>query len=341
MGSGNNSIDREGEISNGDSPIFIVGSARSGTSLLSRIINAHPGIAVPFESQLYNTFYPWLKYYGDLKKEENRSRLVRDILKTASLKCWTPVPDYQDTLNSIVRYDFHGVIDALISTWAKTHGKERWGEKSPWHIIYWKEILEGFPNAKFVHIVRDGRDASISWKKSRMGPKHYYHLAKRWVRYINAVDELRHHLPEDQYFELRYEDLLTDPEIIVRNLCIFLKEEYSDCMLSFYNDKTDYPTDKQNLTNLAMPLIKNNTEKWRNLLSEKEKRIMEAVAGQKLQLYGYPLVCNSPKLTPLEKILFKYIEHPPRRLLSMIKNHQGHKEAFGLMIIYARLRLGL
>jgi hypothetical protein len=338
----NNSMTQQIELLNEKDPVFIVGSPRSGTSLLSRIINSHPRIAIPYESQLYNTFYPWLKYYGDLQQEKIRYRLVRDILQTASLKFWTPVPEIDETLHAIVRYNFHGVVDALISTWAKGHGKERWGEKSPRHIFYWKEILEGFPNAKFIHIVRDGRDASLSWKNSRMGPKHFYSLAKRWVDYLEHVDELRCNIPANQFFELRYEDLLSDSEKNVRNICVFLEEEeYPDDMLAFYKDKIDYPTDRQNRINLMKPLLKENSEKWKRLLSENDQRIIEAVAGSKLKSYGYPLIFNRPVLTSLEKIIYKYIEHPPRRFWSMLMNHQGHKESLGLLLIYLRLRLGL
>ncbi len=321
-------------------PIFIFGSARSGTSLLSRIVGSHPNIAVPFESQLYNTFYPWLKYYGDLKEEKNRRRLVRDMLYTKDLLDWTPRPYAKTTFSAITRFDFHGIVDALITEWAKQSGKQRWGEKTPWHIFFWREILEGFPDMKIVHIVRDGRDASLSWKNARFGPKHIYHLARKWRHYLEQVDDMKQALGEDRIFELRYEDLLDDPEGITKRLCAFIDETFSEDMLSFYHEKVPYPTDKQNMSNLTRPLIRSNKEKWRKAMSERETRIFEAVCGGFLKKYRYDCVHESPRISGLEKWTMNYLEHPPKRIWSMLKNTKGQKDALRLKYIYFRLRLG-
>jgi len=323
------------------SPIFIFGSARSGTSLLSRIIGSHPNIAVPFESQLYNTFYPWLKYYGDLGVEKNRRRLVRDMLSTEDLLDWTPRPDEEETLAAIEKYDFHGVVDALITEWAKKSGKHRWGEKTPWHIFYWKEILEGFPEMKVIHIVRDGRDSSLSWRNARFGPKHIYHLAVRWRDYLLRVDDMKRQLKDGMFMEVRYEDLLDEPEAVTRRICDFIGEEFSEDMLAFYQGKVSYPTDKKNLSNLKQPLIRSNKNKWLKEMTDQEKRIFEAVAGDMLKKYNYECVVETPTISKMEKFVIKYIVHPLKRSVSMLKNFKGHREALRLWFIYFKLRLGL
>lgn len=322
-------------------PIIIYGSARSGTSLLSRIVGSHPNIAVPFESHLYNTFFPWLKYYGDLSLGKNRERLVDDILSTHVMKDWSPMPIKQDILAKIDRFDFHGIVEALILSWAEQSGKSRWGEKTPWHLFYWQEIEKGFPDSKIIHIVRDGRDASISWKKARFGPKHYFHLANRWKKYLEKIDEVKQIVPSDRFLEIRYEDLLLDIESKSKEICAFIGEDYSPKMLEFYKSKIPYPTDKQNNENLSKPLDANNKEKWRHLLCDKDLRIIESVAGDYLQKYGYKLMTpiNQRKISSIEKIKIKYIVHPPKKIYSMTKNTKGMWDALQRVKIYLRLRL--
>ncbi|VEP16850.1 Sulfotransferase domain protein [Hyella patelloides LEGE 07179] len=322
-------------------PIFIFGSARSGTSLLSRIIDAHPRIAIPFESHLYNTFYPWLKYYGNLHLAKNRERLVDDILSTEVMRDWHPRPDRQQILEAIDRFDFHGIIDGLMRSWTSNEGKQRWGEKTPWHIFYWREIISGFPNAQVIHIVRDGRDSALSWKKARFGPKHIYTLAKKWVRYLEIVDELQNTLDEHSFLEVHYEYLLSEPESIVQKICNFLREDFSPEMLAFNTNSAPYLTDKQNQQNLTKPILVNNTGKWRTEMTERELRIFEAVAGATLEKYGYQRQLAQPQISPLEVMQFQFLEHPPRKIIAMLQNRKGHLDAIRRLNIYLRLRLGL
>lgn len=324
-----------------NSPIFIFGSARSGTSLLSRIVGAHPRIAIPFESHLYNTFYPWLKYYGDLRVEKNRERLLDDILSTEVMRDWSPQPERQCTLEAIEKFDFHGVVNSLMQKWTEAQGKQRWGEKTPWHIFYWREILDGFPKAKIIHIVRDGRDSSLSWKRARFGPKHIYLLAQRWVQYLDIVNEMKAVVDPESFFEVRYEDLLANPERIAQEICDFLEEEFSPEMLAFYSNNAPYPTDQQNQKNLTRPILAENTGKWRTEMTIRERHIFEAVAGSMLEHYGYETQSDCPNVTPLEVLRFKYVEHLPLKLLSMIRNRKGHIDGLRRLKIYLRLRLGL
>jgi hypothetical protein len=334
---------RESTIKNktSSSPIFIFGSARSGTSLLSRIVGAHPRIAIPFESHLYNTFYPWLKYYGDLHIEKNRERLLDDILSTEVMRDWYPQPDRQHTLEAIEQFDFHGIVNSLMQEWTKAQGKQRWGEKTPWHIFYWREILDGFPKAKIIHIVRDGRDSSLSWKRARFGPKHIYPLAQRWSQYLSIVHELSTAVDAESFYEVRYEDLIADPERIAREICNFIGEEFSPEMLSFYSNNAPYPTDQQNQKNLTKPILPENTGKWRTAMTAREIRIFEAVAGSMLDRYGYERRAERPHISALEILQFKYIEHLPLKLLSMMKNRKGHIDGWRRLKIYLRLKLGL
>jgi len=318
-------------------PIFIFGSARSGTSLLSRIISAHPNIAVPYESHLYNTFVPWLKYYGDLSQPGQIERLVDDILDTEVLRDWSPRPNRDRCLDTITDHSFAGVVDGLMRSWANDLGKQRWGEKTPWHVYFWHDIIRDFPNCKIIHIVRDGRDSSLSWKNARFGPKHYYYLAQKWVQYLRAIDELKAKINSESFFEIRYEDLLLNPTQKSREICEFIGEDFSDAMLDFHTNSNPYPTDKANLKNLSKPIFSSNSNKWKSHLSPRDLRVFEAIAGDYLESYGYERAVSNATISPSEKAFIQYLEHPPKKILSMIKNRKGHIDGLRRLAIYTRL----
>ncbi len=319
-------------------PVFILGSPRSGTSLLSRIINSHSEIGVPFESLLYSSLYGWHHYYGDLSERSNRIRLVDDMLSLSQIRAWTPRPDRTRVLELYKRFDFHGAVEALIQAWLETQGKKRWGEKSPWHAYYWRVLLEGFPEARFIHIVRDGRDAAMSWKAARFGPRHYYALAHRWVDYLQTVDALRAERG-DRLLEVQYEALLEQPEATVRTICTFLGVSFEPNMLSFYEQSTPYPTDARNDFNLTRPLMRQNKQKWKTGMTARQLRIFEAIAGGMLERFGYERGDPDARLTRYERLQMQYLEHPVSRFYGMLRNKQGYAEAIRLWGVRGRLWL--
>jgi sulfotransferase family protein len=305
-------------------PLFIFGCGRSGTSLLTRMLDSHPAIGVPYESHLYNRIYPRLRRSADLRDPGTRERVLSTILDTEYLRHWSPRPSLEATLAAVRRPDFHGLVEALLETWAGSRGKARWGEKTPHHTLHWRLIVEGFPDLKILHVVRDGRDVVLSFRSAPFGPKHVYQAALHWMRHVDAAEAARAAIGPTAFRQVRYEDLLTDPEGELRQICDFLGEPYDPAMLAFHRNEVDYPTDTRNEGALRRPVQAGNREKWRTGLSAREVRIFEALAGDRLDRYGYPRAVERPSISAWEATSCSLLEHPPRRLLAMLKNRQGY-----------------
>jgi hypothetical protein len=320
-------------------PIFVFGCARSGTSLLSRILNRHPDIAVPFECHVFNLYAPLLRFYGDLGVRVNRERLVDDVLSSFYFRHWQPRPDPRAVLAAIRGDGLGNVFDAILTTWTRSVGKPRWGEKSPHHIEYWEQLHEIYPKAQVVHIVRDGRDVALSLLRARFGPKTVFAAAGYWRAYLLHVERMKQTTAARDVFELKYEDLVREPQQQVRDLCDFLGEPYSDELLRYYETGTPYPTDRDNLRNLQMPIMRDNAEKWKTRLSPSEIRIFEAVAGDMLERYGYERLAPEARLSRAHVAYLRWLQAPPRRLLAMLRNRRGYVEAWIMLRI--RLRLAL
>jgi hypothetical protein len=317
-------------------PFFIFGCPRSGTSLLSAMLGMHPRLAIPGESHLYDNIYPIVERHGDLD-HARRARVLAEILRSEFLKKWSPAPSMSETLDAVTRPDFHGLVDALLRSWASQQGKSRWGEKTPQHTLYWHIILAGFPDAQVIHMVRDGRDVVLSYRSVFFGPKHIYPLALRWNQYLATAEEARAFLREPAFLQVRYEDLVAAPEEELRRICAFLGEEFSPAMLAYHRERRSSRIEKRNAQNLGQPVMSDNTGKWRTQLTGRELRIVEAVAGDSLERYGYERALDNPSISRWEALSCRYLESPPRRLSSVLRNQQAHR----LILEKLRLRLAL
>lgn len=324
-----------------DSPLFIFGCPRSGTSLLSTMLGTHPRLAIPYESHLYDTIYPIVRRYGEPCRQAARLRLVSEILRTEHIRRWTPAPSLPRTIEAIERYDFHGIVEGVMRAWAGSQGKARWGEKTPQHTLCWRTIAAGFPGLQVIHLVRDGRDVALSYKTAFFGPKHVYSLARRWLEYLAAAEGARAALGEQAFLQVRYEDLVSHPELELRRICSFLGEGFAPSMLAFHQDSHIYHSDQRNARNLRLPVMSHNSGKWCTGMAPREVRIFEALAGAALERYGYERALPHPRISAWESLSCRYLEHPPRRFSAMLKNQQARRLALEKLRLHLSMLAGL
>ncbi len=142
-------------------PFFIVSAPRSGSTLLRLVLDAHPRLAVPPPAWLYELVYPYQYSYGDLSAAANLHALAEDMLETPTIKGWPLDLTPEAIIAEATEPTFVGLYDVLHRRYAAESDKPRWGEKSPRNCFWMDEIREGFPDAQFIHIIRDGRDMAV------------------------------------------------------------------------------------------------------------------------------------------------------------------------------------
>ncbi len=329
------------QVSDIDRPIFIFGCPRSGTSLLSRIIDAHPRIAVPFESHIYHYMYRWQHRYGDLRDSYRAECLIKDLLTMEDIREWDPPASFAATLAALRRPDFNGVFEAMIASWAAAQGKPRWGEKTPQHALQWPLITGAFPGAQVLFIVRDGRDVAMSYKQTFHGPNHMYPIARRWVHYLKMAEEIERKLGAQNYRLVRYEDLIAHPESTVRSICNFIDEEYFPGMLDAPADRITYRTDQRNLENLKRPILASNSGQWKSQMTRRELKIFEGVAGAELEKFKYERGTEPVELSRFQRTWYHYIEHLPVKTVNMLNNRKTGRIMKQMLRIYLKRRWSL
>ena len=286
-------------------PIFVIGAERSGTTLLMTMLGCHPRIAVPEVAWFYPRFRPYLHTYGDLSHADNMKMLLEEMIFGLKTPFWDMKVNPRTIIDELMALaqepSFGGAYDAILARFAKESNKPRWGEKTPYNLFYVKEILEDFPNAQFVFITRDGRDASADYLASGFGPTNIYCAAEIWRMGQEAVAPWRAKLSAEQWMDVSYEDLVANSEAVLKQVCAFLGEAYDSNMLNFH--QTDIAKARgasRDHAPLGQPVTTQFIGIYKDQLSKKEQRIFMAAAGTALIDAGYQADSEPAKLSAEE-----------------------------------------
>jgi len=198
-------------------------------------------------------------------------------------------PADSDPLTGISSYD--ELILWFVRKYAEKEGKPRasyWVDHSPTNIKNAGVLLGLFPDARFIHIIRDGRGVAASIIPLDWGPNTVHKTACSWKsrvsRYLSAESELR----KDQIMRVRYEDLIQAPEPALRDICSFLDLEYQPQMIRGSGFKVPRYQDKQHAL-IGKEPDKKRINAWENSLTPRQIEIFESIAGGLLLSLGYDL----------------------------------------------------
>ena len=262
-----------------DSPFFIVGCERSGTTLLRLMLNQHPRLRVPRESWFLIDLMNQLPLQTKLSQQDLQLAF-RIISNHHKWKTWE-VSDSQlwEVISALEQPRLCELIKAVFLGCGNLPNKPRWGDKTP---IYVKEIdrlHQVFPTAKFVHIIRDSRDVTASLHRQRWGGGTLEKAARHWGEMVNAGTISGQRLGAALYFEFGYEDLVLHSEKTLNTICRFLGETYTPQMLTFHQHSLIEETHPLHVKTQRPPQS-SDTYRWRQEMNAAEIAIVEAVAGK-------------------------------------------------------------
>ena len=269
-------------------PLLILGVSRSGTTLLRVILDRSPGVAIPDES-----FFVLLlaRRHG---RTIERQRFLEDVRRLPTVAAWgLRAEDVAPRLRSGM--DVGAAIAAIFETYAERAGKPRWGDKTPMYMRHLPLLERLFPAAQYVHLVRDGRDAAASFVQMPAGtftrtwahPGRPAAFACLWRTEVRAARALGRRVGPGRYHETRYEDLVAEPDRVVREICAFAGLPFEESMLD-YAGAVDVSAKPHQQRLLAPPT--RHVRDWRAELAPDEARAFERVAGDLLAELGYELV---------------------------------------------------
>lgn len=271
-----------------DAPFFIVGSDRSGTTMLRLMLNEHSRLHVPRESWFITPLMNSLPSDSPLHSDQ----ITEAFNIITSHERWN---DWDisnkvlyDIFASLKNPHLSDVIEAIFRYSAKKAAKPRWGDKTPNYIQEIKRIRRIFPNAKFIHIIRDGRDVCLSLMRVKWHGDSIIDYARYWKKMVTHGIVDGRALGLENYCEIKYEDLVLNTKKVLRQICLFLGEEYQEEMTTFYKRSTDEvaPWEKNIHAKTTRPPRGSDINRWTCEMKAMQVALFEALAGDVMDQVG-------------------------------------------------------
>ena len=310
-------------------PIFITGVYRSGTTLLSRILNNHPELDITYDSVHYMRFS--YDKFNPICEHQNYSKLVNEIHERVS-KRWKVNFDKDFVLYSIKnlkKIDYSYIYNIIMSNFLKITSTS-WGEKTN---MCWREIphfLEMFPSGKTILIIRDPRDILISYKNMTYEPGlRYLDSIFACLDSFHYVNYLQKNASTKNFHLVKYEELVTNPDETIKKLTSFLEIDFDPLMLdaSKFSDKWNNPWEGNSSFDKSIQSISNKTiGRWKDKISRVDLFFLEIILMEQMINFGYTPSGVFPNIDEWEK-LFLIIndEFIKERFTNWLQTGKGHQ----------------
>jgi hypothetical protein len=264
--------------------------------MLGLMLDNHPDLAVPHEPRFIPDLWRRRARYGRDDRIEHPDIFLRDLGSLSRFHRWKlPVSAVRTELEQFPSPTFGDAIEAVFMAHARRAGKPRWAGKAPQYVDDIPLLARMFPGAVFVHLIRDGRDVALSTLALEHMHRHAATVAHVWARSVGRARMAGSRLGPNRYLEVRYEELVEDPEPSMRRVCALVDLSFEESMLHHVvRDRFEDSIDKQMHGTLALPRTKGLRD-WRRDMAPSEVEEFEAIASKELIDSGYELA-STPKL---------------------------------------------
>ena len=298
-------LDNEGkgmkDIADEREHVFIAGTGRCGTTLLASILFNSGAYAVyRAESKLLDECPP---KYGSLASDRAYRRFCRDWFNSRQFHRSGLSRAEFDAAVSGCRGSYAKMLGAFMGAMASRQNKELWVDDTPSNAFRLPEISRDFPNSRVIHIVRDGRAVALSLTKLGWTGVHtddyrkgLCYSALKWEQSLHAIIDTKHCL-HDRYLEIKYEDLVSNPSMIIEVVCGFLGIEYALEGLTGAGGKEVIAGRSQSALlsantafgDVGYGISSKPAYRWREQIAPEDQAMVESYIGSTLRHYGYPV----------------------------------------------------
>ncbi|REE01029.1 sulfotransferase family protein [Marinoscillum furvescens] len=273
-------------------PFFVFGSGRNGSTMLNRILNQHPAFFLPSEQYFLGNSIIKFRLYNFLIWRDLVKIIAGELLPATGSHTWSYGPD------AVIKDLFHTsdkslqyVVDRIFRSYGESREVQfaRWGDTTPMNTRYMPEITDLFPKAKYIFLLRDGRDVVASYQK---GGKDYLgelaapmSAARHWLRSVAMYEQM---LKKTDILLVRYEKLVQDPEFELTRLCQTLDVEYDPGLLDFHlSTPQEALYQEPQHANIRRPISGSSVGNWQRTLAKEDLDMIMPLLQDTLAKYGY------------------------------------------------------
>ncbi|WP_421890629.1 sulfotransferase family protein [Marinoscillum sp.] len=255
-----------------EQPFFVLGSGRNGSTLLNRMLNQHSGLFLPSEQYFLGNSIIKYKLYNFLIWRDLMKVIAGELMPVTGSHTWDfGAEEIFVELNGANDKSLQNVLDAIFRTYGLKNkvAFSQWGDTTPLNTYYIPELVSVFPKARFIFLLRDGRDVVASYKRG--GEAYLGKLAEPQqaaIHWVHAVKEYQKLQKQTEVLLIRYEDLVTQPEVELMKVCDHLGVAYEPNILSYHHRAPTAPMYQEpQHAKILKPVDASSIGSWKDDLS--------------------------------------------------------------------------